>query len=1210
MVTRVWNAGGGRIQRTHCRRAWNEFIDRIQPSLTRLYPPPRGGDAWSAQDSLYEISKYGTLLEVICEKHSALFDDKRRMLRTAGEIADAARRVVLARREEPSAHEIKIPPLPLPAVELGQLRGTRLRVPEEEFSRMLLLQAVERSPGEPSLHPLSISAADIYARPELLRVLGEIPKEAVAALQHPSSALAYADDIKDPIRAAAILLQPPEINQRQDLDTFVAALENAQRLCLLGLIVNALDERLQRRVHAERSEVLGRLAHCLSKVTQNVDDLVQLGNRFAPEIRAIRDEARAVFENGVVQLDTRLAECWIEGVRKAARQLVTDNVAALIAEAKSRDDGADIRTALSQGHYGRAIRMLRGHAGTEVKASRQTAWRGDAEGNQATLKKNLDSSTDAKLKPLLDAWRTGVKGDSVRADRTLRTEFVRLFTAGRDLDRESAPAFIALPIAAINGDLTRDQLMPTWMPQLSKFRRLVVLTPPVSPEQPSFRHATLVRATDFPQDLVVFLAPRLPQSRREEVLAEVRRRGTAAAVVDDLDLLRLLNPGGQRPHLMLGLMEIVLEQQRRSAFSPFDLPEGSHVRLEMYVGRRDQARELARTANYSRLFSGRKLGKSALLRFTERTEGGTTLPSGNVLRVVYVPAVGIESEAAMADAILASLESALTTRFEPSDQVDPAEKVGALLRGYLEQHKTESLLVVLDEADVFVERQLIEYEERRERCLSFQMRSRFSELTDEQGLPRVRFVFAGYRVTNKSQGAWSNWGRVLFLDPLEPADAAHLISAPLAVMGIDVAAQADEIAYRCGYQPAILLRFGERLMEQLDQPHPSGRQVLSTSDLAKVFEDPRVQDEIRTITRNNFEGHPAALIVFGALLREFLEIPPGQAVRDAPQRVLERLRAIDDDTSWLERDGDGFAAIRTFLGEFVERSLLREHRSEGESVYYLRFPHHLTILSTLAEDARLREDIRRLRTRSESLSDQSDRALVSLRALRDLADASQPGSGAVGIIGSLWPTATYDRSGGIPDQLGITTGDTADASAILDGQRAVGSVRAIRRVDVHAAKCIIEELRTASVRPLLLGGLDLLRWGLTRRRAPSDLIFEVHGLARESMQRVAWWFHRVRGLEFVSTAAIERIYTRTGGLPLLLDIVDSQLSPAAGTTVADDRVALSLAAIDEAIPRIARDLCDGSPAIRLENREREILQMIECIVSLEASAGLDLASVA
>jgi len=110
------------------------------------------------------------------------------------------------------------------------------------------------------------------------------------------------------------------------------------------------------------------------------------------------------------------------------------------------------------------------------------------------------------------------------------------------------------------------------------------------------------------------------------------------------------------------------------------------------------------------------------------------------------------------------------------------------------------------------------------------------------------------------------------------------------------------------------------------------------------------------------------------------------------------------------------------------------------------------------------------------------------------------------------------------------------------------------------------------------------------------------------MQRVAWWFHRVRGLEFVSTAAIERIYTRTGGLPLLLDIVDSQLSPAAGTTVADDRVALSLAAIDEAIPRIARDLCDGSPAIRLENREREILQMIECIVSLEASAGLDLAS--
>jgi hypothetical protein len=771
---------------------------------------------------------------------------------------------------------------------------------------------------------------------------------------------------------------------------------------------------------------------------------------------------------------------------------------------------------------------------------------------------------------------------------------------------------VAIPMAAINADLTRDQLMPTWMPQLSRFGRLVVLTPPFSPEQPNFRQEALVRAAEFPQDLVVFLAPRLSATRRDEVLTEIRRRGTAAALVDDLDLLRLLNPGGERPHLMLGLLEIVLEQQRRAAFSPFDLPEGSHVRLEMYVGRRDQARELARSANYSRLFSGRKLGKSALLRFIERTEGGMALPSGNVLRVVYVPAVGVESEAAMVDAILTSLEGELGTRFDRRIDTDPSDKLGGLLKGYLDGHKKESLLVVLDEADVFVERQFAEYDERRERCLSFQMRSRFNALTDEQGLPRVRFVFAGYRVTNRSQGAWANWGRVLSLDPLDPEDAARLIAAPLSVMGIDIASHAHEIAYRCGYQPAILLRFGERLMEHLErQPHPSGRQVVGPADVADVLDDQRVHEEIRTITRNNFEGHPVALIVFGALLREFLEVPPGQPVRDAPRRILERLRRLDpdnSDTSWLERDGDGSATVRGLLVDFVERSLLRERRSGGEAAYSLRFPHHLTVLASLADEARMREDVRRLRVRSEKGADHAERALISQRVLRDLSDASQPLSGAIGVLGTLWPAGSYDKSGGVPDRLGVTGDETVDASELLDGRRALSGVRAVRRVDVPAAAQLIAELSKAEVRPTLIGGVDLLRWAIEMRRSSQDLLFEVHGVGRASVQRVAWWFQRVRGLEFMGTDAIERIHKRTGGIPLLLDVVDSQLATAAGTTVADSRVSLALAAVDEATPRIARGLTDGRPSMRLEAREREILQMVRCVVRADQSAGQALPS--
>ena len=80
---------------------------------------------------------------------------------------------------------------------------------------------------------------------------------------------------------------------------------------------------------------------------------------------------------------------------------------------------------------------------------------------------------------------------------------------------------------AINAELTRDQLMPTFTPQVFRFGRLVIATPPVPTDAPSFRQATLARAAEFSHDLVLFLAPKLTEVRRNELLTEMRRRGTA-----------------------------------------------------------------------------------------------------------------------------------------------------------------------------------------------------------------------------------------------------------------------------------------------------------------------------------------------------------------------------------------------------------------------------------------------------------------------------------------------------------------------------------------------------------------------------------------------------------------------------------------------------------------------------------------------------------
>lgn len=49
---------------------------------------------------------------------------------------------------------------------------------------------------------------------------------------------------------------------------------------------------------------------------------------------------------------------------------------------------------------------------------------------------------------------------------------------------------------------------------------------------------------------------------------------------------------------------------------------------------------------------------------------------------------------------------------------------------------------------------------------------------EKNNLPRVRFVFSGYRVTKTRADAWANAGSVLRLTPLTAHDSATLVEGP------------------------------------------------------------------------------------------------------------------------------------------------------------------------------------------------------------------------------------------------------------------------------------------------------------------------------------------------------------------------------------------------------------------------------------------------
>src|SRR5262249_16683394 len=152
-----------------------------------------------------------------------------------------------------------------------------------------------------------------------------------------------------------------------------------------------------------------------------------------------------------------------------------------------------------------------------------------------------------------------------------------------------------------------------------------------------------------------------------------------------------------------------------SILVPFSMRTGVNVQMEMFVGRKEEADRLCESADYSRLFSGRKLGKSALLRFIEATYDEKELPGGRQLRVLMAPAVGPSARELLHE-VLKQMETRLAFRPKVDISGDPGDALVSAVEQFITTHPRINLLVILDEADSFVEAELEHYQKRRERC--------------------------------------------------------------------------------------------------------------------------------------------------------------------------------------------------------------------------------------------------------------------------------------------------------------------------------------------------------------------------------------------------------------------------------------------------------------------------------------------------------------
>ena len=204
-MTELHVAAGGRIQRTHCRKAWATFVSRTSTRLRPLFPVDRGGDRTlkpgiRGQDVLREHA-------LAADRGGAKYQDRRSMDRAARRIADHVEEIVrltadLARHSRTPATASAIDLSPQALDVLKQPDGDDVDILCAKSLRLVL----ERRPGI-AFDPFLVDHAALARWPDLMWSIDQ--GELLGVLRDPRQTGVPATAIRDMRHASAVLLEMP-----------------------------------------------------------------------------------------------------------------------------------------------------------------------------------------------------------------------------------------------------------------------------------------------------------------------------------------------------------------------------------------------------------------------------------------------------------------------------------------------------------------------------------------------------------------------------------------------------------------------------------------------------------------------------------------------------------------------------------------------------------------------------------------------------------------------------------------------------------------------------------------------------------------------------------------------------------------------------------------------------------------------------------------
>ena len=1190
---KMWSAAGGKVERSHCRLAWKEWVEESQEEFERYYPDGLAVRQFEEDDRDAALVHMRHRYRDIADRGGVKFGDRKDMDEESANLMGMMQGIVelvRAIREAQTTHHHRSGGTSedFPKASWRKLSGEgwSSRCAVERLGRALLLEVAGLGPERSSEAVLSFTARDIYARRDMLRFLSldrDLLEEATESGEVSVTALDVEEEMSVPL-AAVLLSERDAAIGEVDLHRVLDRCRD-DRTDLLMYLGPLLERRDRQRLEARGREARHAMVECQQALHNHVRQFAELAQPKTERLRAAYAQIEEELERDLTLGELQTLKTWCEALTEWARREVERTRRRLLEdlEGGTREQVARL---LETGRLAEALGVSRGEPrlGQEVELqSRQTPYR-DVAAEQYTVETlrgmNLGEND------LAVRWLQGLQGNRTK-DKALQRRFIAALRFDGFSDKDENPS-ISTP--ELREWLAAQHLNPSFVPQLALYRKLEVMTPsePLDNRWALKKLISHVQRAYSSQDLVLILTPGLSEPFRRELLRQLQHGGLVAVAVDDVNVQRIV----QAKTPILGALEVLFEEHRER-LNPFKIEdEGQRVLMEMFVGRGEQARQLAHTSTFTRLFSGRKLGKSALLKYVEHRYDDSTLPSGYKLRVVYVSIPG----SGTADDVVTRIVDALAQKLGLERARRRAEAPDAYLirvcRGFTEGHPETSLLIVLDEADAFVEEDLREYQRRKEDCLSFKMRSVITVSKDKQGLPRVRFLVSGYRTTNTSAGTWANWGKVMRLEPLELRDAAELLRAPLERLGVDLCGQERHMAYQCGYQPAILLECGVTLLKRISGRAPHVK--VDAHQVSQALAAPDVRDEIRTITRANFHDNTRGLLVFTVLLLESNKLLPGQGLANAAQLVHQRLKELG-----VTLDQKKVAEV---VRDLEARELLTQTRGRlGE--YRLKFPHHrATLLEDVPDLKQLARKMRQeARPEARVLSLLGDEQRSITEVVSDSPEACA--GGQLMIVGTNWMTAVTRQSRGVPDCAGVLPERVFTDSRPSDEAWAQDEPLAVVVREPGRLKALAREQESALPVPLVIAPTRVLRAVLLDTRETLDPVeFYVEGLYRLPLEVVRWWFERVRCLDFHDASAAEMIHEATGGIPYMLRLVEELLFEDNPTRESVSALGLSqvLERFKEALVRLELEAL-GEDA--LTGREVELLRAVALASTLAVEPG-------